>query len=211
MIMKNNARKNSILNNSNLLRGKVIHISSTIIDVEFPSKNQIPSIRNHLLIHVPDETGFDFVDVEAVQHIGDGIVRCIALEAIEGLRRGLDVIDTGGPITVPVGKEILGRVFNVLGEVIDQGEEVITKERWPIYRPAPPLIAQATSDELLETGIKVIDLLCPYKKGAKIGLFGGAGVGKTVLVQELIRNVAVEHGGYSVEALFYTLFCLISL
>jgi F-type H+-transporting ATPase subunit beta len=138
------------------------------------------------------------VTAEVLHHLGDGRVRCVAFSTTDGLRRGLPVEATGGPVTVPVGERVLGRVFNVLGETIDGGPPVEPGERWPIHRPAPSLREQATADELLETGIKAIDLLSPYLRGGKIGLFGGAGVGKTILIMELIRNIATEHGGLSV-------------
>ena len=136
--------------------------------------------------------------MEVAQHLGDDTVRCIALGPTDGLVRGMDVIATGAPISVPVGEKTLGRLFNVLGDPIDEIAAPDTEEKWPIHRPAPSFEEQATSQEMLETGIKVVDLLCPYQKGGKIGLFGGAGVGKTVLIQELIHNIATEHGGYSV-------------
>ncbi len=139
--------------------------------------------------------------VEVAQHIGDDRVRCIAMGGTDGLVRGMDAIDTGAPISVPVGEEVLGRMFNVLGEVIDEGEPLSeTVKKMPIHRPAPSFDEQQTTAEIFETGIKVIDLLCPYPKGGKIGLFGGAGVGKTVLIQELIHNIAIKHGGLSVVA-----------
>lgn len=138
--------------------------------------------------------------MEAAQHLGNNVVRCVAMSSSDGLQRGMTAEDTGSAITVPVGESTLGRMFNVLGEPIDQGGEVVVNERWPIHRPAPPFVEQRPSTEILETGIKVVDLLCPYAKGGKVGLFGGAGVGKTVLIQELIRNIAYEHGGYSVFA-----------
>ena len=136
--------------------------------------------------------------VEVAQHLGDDTVRCIAMGPTDGLVRGMDAIATGAPISVPVGENTLGRMFNVLGEPIDEVEPPQTEEKWAIHRPAPSFEEQATSQEMLETGIKVVDLLCPYQKGGKIGLFGGAGVGKTVLIQELIHNIATQHGGYSV-------------
>ena len=136
--------------------------------------------------------------MEVAQHLGDDTVRCIALGPTDGLVRGMDAIATGAPISVPVGEKTLGRLFNVLGDPIDEIAAPDTEEKWPIHRPAPSFEEQATSQEMLETGIKVVDLLCPYQKGGKIGLFGGAGVGKTVLIQELIHNIATEHGGYSV-------------
>lgn len=180
--------------------GKVISVSSTVVDVKF-DLGSIPDSFNLLIITSPDESlpsKVKYVNIEVAQHLGDGVVRCIALDALEGIKRGLDVIDTGAPITVPVGPENLGHVFDVLGRRIDGSSDVKTVEKWSIYRDAPKLIEQKTSEEILETGIKVIDLMCPYVKGSKIGLFGGAGVGKTFLVQELIRNVAIEHSGSSV-------------
>jgi F-type H+/Na+-transporting ATPase subunit beta len=184
--------------------GKVLRISGTIVDIEFP-KQHAPAIHNHLEIMCPECdaaqkkcTCTHSISVEVAQHLGDGIVRCIALEPLSGITRKLSVIDNEKTIEVPVGKPTLGRIFDVLGRPIDKGEEIKDCEKWPIYRPAPSLVEQKIEDEILETGIKVIDLLCPYLKGSKIGLFGGAGVGKTILIQELIRNVAIEHGGYSV-------------
>lgn len=179
--------------------GTVLRISSTVVDVQF-NKKYVPSILNLLRIQLPEGNYLNrpFISIEVAQHLGDGIVRCIALEPLEGLPRGLKVIDTGSPIKVPVGKPVLGHIFNVMGNTIDGTTVQDDIERWSIYRPAPSLIEQRTTSEVMETGIKAIDLLCPYIKGFKIGLFGGAGVGKTVVVQELIRNVAVKHGGYSV-------------
>lgn len=178
--------------------GKVLRISGTVIDVQFDQQN-VPEIYNKLIIPFKDKQESEQeISLEVEQHLGDGIVRCIALEPLEGIVRGLEVFDTGSPITVPVGKPVLGRIFNVLGNPIDGGEKIKNVQEWPIYRVAPGLIEQKITEEILETGIKVLDLLCPYVKGSKIGLFGGAGVGKTIIVQELIRNVAIEHGGYSV-------------
>jgi F-type H+-transporting ATPase subunit beta len=183
--------------------GKVLRISGTIIDAQFPQK-YTPSIFNKLIISIPtekDPKNIKRIAVEVAQQLGDGIVRCIALEDISNISRGLSIEDTGGPISVPVGQETLGRVFDVLGNPIDNKGPVKTKEKpWPIHRDAPTLIEQNIANEIQATGIKVIDLLCPYLKGSKIGLFGGAGVGKTILVMELIRNIAVEHGGFSVFA-----------
>ena len=181
-------------------KGKVLRISGTVIDVQFNQEN-VPDIYNKLIILGNDDNKNSLkkeISLEVAQHLGDGIVRCIALEPLDGVMRGIDVLDTNAPITVPVGKAVLGRIFNVLGQTIDDGEKLKNVESWPIYRTAPSLVEQKITDEILETGIKVLDLLCPYIKGSKIGLFGGAGVGKTILVQELIRNVAIEHGGYSV-------------
>ena len=180
--------------------GTVLRISGTVTDVKFKTQN-VPDISNKLII-ISDQDNKQFqkrkISLEVAQHLGDGVVRCVAIEPLEGIMRGTKVIDTGATIQVPVGKQVLGRIFNVLGEPIDNGPELKDPKLWPIYRQAPGLVEQKITDEVLETGIKVLDLLCPYMKGSKVGLFGGAGVGKTILVQELIRNVAIEHGGYSV-------------
>jgi F-type H+/Na+-transporting ATPase subunit beta len=178
--------------------GKVLRISGTVIDVQFLEQN-VPEISNKLIIPFKNQEGVEQeISLEVAQHLGDGIVRCIALEPLEGIVRGLEVFDTASPIKVPVGKGVLGRIFNVLGQPIDGGAPVKDAQLWSIYRAAPGLVEQKITADILETGIKVLDLLCPYVKGSKIGLFGGAGVGKTIIVQELIRNVAIEHGGYSV-------------
>ncbi|MDD6290790.1 MAG: F0F1 ATP synthase subunit beta [Lachnospiraceae bacterium] len=174
--------------------GKITQIISAVLDIKFQEGN-LPEIND--AIDVPLKNGGKLV-VEVAQHLGDDTVRCIALGPTDGLVRGMEAIATGGPISVPVGENTLGRLFNVLGNPIDEKEAPKTEEKWPIHRPAPSFEEQATSQEMLETGIKVVDLLCPYQKGGKIGLFGGAGVGKTVLIQELIHNIATEHGGYSV-------------
>ena len=174
--------------------GKITQIISAVLDIKFQEGN-LPEINE--AINVPLTDGGKLV-VEVAQHLGDDTVRCIALGPTDGLVRGMDAIATGAPISVPVGENTLGRLFNVLGDPIDEIEAPKTEEKWPIHRPAPSFEEQATSQEMLETGIKVVDLLCPYQKGGKIGLFGGAGVGKTVLIQELIHNIATEHGGYSV-------------
>ena len=174
--------------------GKITQIISAVLDIKFQEGN-LPEINE--AINVPLKDGGKLV-VEVAQHLGDDTVRCIALGPTDGLVRGMDAIATGAPISVPVGENTLGRLFNVLGDPIDEIEAPKTEEKWPIHRPAPSFEEQATSQEMLETGIKVVDLLCPYQKGGKIGLFGGAGVGKTVLIQELIHNIATEHGGYSV-------------
>jgi F-type H+-transporting ATPase subunit beta len=174
--------------------GKITQIISAVLDIKFQDGN-LPEINE--AIDVPLKNGGKLV-VEVAQHLGDDTVRCIALGPTDGLVRGMDAIATGASISVPVGEKTLGRLFNVLGDPIDEIDPPKTEERWPIHRPAPTFEEQATSQEMLETGIKVVDLLCPYQKGGKIGLFGGAGVGKTVLIQELIHNIATEHGGYSV-------------
>ena len=176
--------------------GKLVQVIGPVVDIRFTS-DHLPAIRNAIHITFPDGKQ---MTVEVAQHIGDDIVRCIAMSSTDGLVRGMDCVDTGAPITVPVGEEVLGRMFNVLGEPIDGLGAVDAKVHMPIHREAPTFAQQQTSTEILETGIKVIDLLCPYNKGGKVGLFGGAGVGKTVLMQELIHNIAIEHGGRSVVA-----------
>jgi len=177
----------------NLTVGKVIQVMGPVVDVRF-EEGQLPTIYNALTIPVGDRT----LTVEVAQHIGDNTARCIAMASTDGLQRGVDVTDTGAPISVPVGRETLGRIFNVLGDAVDNIPTPETAERWNIHRSAPPYEDLTTSAEIFETGIKVIDLICPYSKGGKIGLFGGAGVGKTVLIMELINNIAKEHGGISV-------------
>ena len=180
--------------------GHVLRISGTIVDVQFP-RESAPKIFNELHVQFPEKSvrkGSKKASLEVAQQLGDGAVRCIAIENIFGIRRGLSVIDTGSCIKTPVGNDVLGRIFNVLGETIDDKPPMKAKEKWPIFRHAPAFLEQKIENEIQETGIKVIDLMCPYIKGSKIGLFGGAGVGKTVIVQELIRNIATEHGGVSV-------------
>ena len=174
--------------------GKITQVIGAVLDIRF-DKGVLPEINDAVEIRRKD--GSTLV-AETAQHLGDDIIRCIAMGPTDGLVRGMEAIATGGPITVPVGEVTLGRIFNVLGEPIDKKPVPEGVKRNPIYRKAPTFAEQATETEILETGIKVVDLLCPYQKGGKIGLFGGAGVGKTVLIQELIRNVATEHGGYSV-------------
>ena len=174
--------------------GKITQIIGAVLDIKFSAGN-MPEIND--AIKIPLKDGKELV-VEVSQHLGDDTVRCIAMGSTDGLVRGMDAVSTGAPITVPVGENTLGRIFNVLGQPIDNIEAPTDVFYEPIHRPAPKFEEQATETELLETGIKVVDLLCPYQKGGKIGLFGGAGVGKTVLIQELIRNIATEHGGYSV-------------
>ncbi len=173
--------------------GKIIQVMGPVVDVQFED-NDLPYIKDALEVDVNDEKRI----MEVAQHIGNNTVRCIMLSASEGLFRDMDVHVTGGPIKVPVGEKTLGRLFNVLGDTIDRGESLENEEHWSIHRRPPELIDQSPVVEVLETGIKVIDLLEPYAKGGKIGLFGGAGVGKTVLIQELIQNIATEHGGYSI-------------
>ena len=174
-------------------KGTVVQIMGPVLDIRF-EEDQLPSLLNAIEVPNGDKT----IIAEVAQHIGDNVVRCIAMSSTDGLQRGTEVTDTGAPISVPVGEECLGRVFNLLGQPIDNKPEVATQERWPIHRPAPSYEEQQPATEILETGIKVIDLICPYAKGGKIGLFGGAGVGKTVLIQELIYNIATAHNGYSV-------------
>ncbi len=173
--------------------GKIVQIIGAVVDVRFP-KESLPKLLNAITI---DNHGQQLV-IEVAQHIGDDVVRCISMGSTDGLVRGMDAVDTGGPIKVPVGPETLGRMFNLLGEAIDEKPAPDTEEHWAIHREAPSYEEQTGSNEVLETGIKVIDLIAPYLKGGKIGLFGGAGVGKTVLIQELINNVANQHGGISV-------------
>ena len=173
--------------------GTIHQIVGPVIDVKFSPEN-MPELLNSIEIKMGDST----LVAEVTQHMGDDVARCIALSSTDGLKRGMEAVDTGAPIMVPVGEECLGRVFNLLGDPVDNLPAPEAKEKWSIHRPAPAYEEQATSTEILETGIKVVDLICPYAKGGKIGLFGGAGVGKTVLIQELIHNVATQHGGYSV-------------
>ena len=176
--------------------GTILEIKGVVLDVRFPNAH-LPGIYNALEITRPDGTT---LVAEVQQHLGDDRVRAVALDTTDGLSRGSDAVDTGGPITVPVGPQTLGRIFNVLGQTIDEGEPITTGDRWPIHRKAPAFDQLDPTEQIFETGIKVVDLLAPYVKGGKIGLFGGAGVGKTVLIQELINNLAKEHGGLSVFA-----------
>ncbi len=179
-------------------KGRIVQVMGPVVDVAF-EKDKVPAIYNALKITNPSISDKEWnLVVEVAQHLGDGVVRTIAMDTTDGLVRGQEVLDTGEPITVPVGREVLGRILNVIGEPVDEGGPVEAKKRYPIHRPAPEFVEQSTAEEMLETGIKVVDLLAPYLKGGKIGLFGGAGVGKTVLIMELIHNVAMEHGGFSV-------------
>ena len=173
--------------------GKVVQVTGPVLDIRF-ADGELPALLNAVELQNHGKT----LVVEVAQHIGDNVARCIAMAATDGLVRGTEAVDTGGPITVPVGDECLGRVFNLLGEPVDERPAPENMERWPIHRPAPAFDEQESSTEILETGIKVVDLICPYAKGGKIGLFGGAGVGKAGLVQELIYNIATAHNGYSV-------------
>lgn len=180
-------------------KGKVVQVLGAVVDVEFPKESGIPKIYDAVLC---TNTAIDDTEnnltMEVAQHLGDSRVRCIAMDSTEGLSRGQVVIDTGAPISIPVGEKALGRIMDVIGRPIDERGPIDTDIRWPIHRPTPSFEEQSTSKEMLETGIKVVDLLAPYVKGGKIGLFGGAGVGKTVIIMELINNIAKQHGGYSV-------------
>ncbi len=178
--------------------GRVVQVIGPVIDVEF-AREELPPIYN--AIHIEGETAGIKLNLtaEVMQHLGNNVARCVAMSSTDGLTRGMEATDTGAPIRVPVGNGTLGRVFNVLGETVDNDPaEIAATDVWPIHRPAPKLEDQSTSTEMLETGIKVVDLIAPYSKGGKVGLFGGAGVGKTVIIMELIRNIATEHGGVSV-------------
>ena len=174
--------------------GKIIKIIGSVIDVKF--EGELPSLYNALEVQHNDKV----MVLEVMQHLGDHRVRCISMESTDGLERGMDAVDTGAPISVPVGEEVLGRMVNVLGKPIDDRDDIESKERWSIHREPPALADQLAQPEVLETGIKAIDLLCPFPRGGKIGLFGGAGVGKTVLIMELINSISKEHGGHSVFA-----------
>ncbi len=175
------------------MSGRIVQIIGAVIDVEFP-RDSVPKVYDALNVANSETV------LEVQQQLGDGVVRTIAMGSTEGLKRGMETTNTGAPISVPVGKETLGRIMDVLGRPIDEAGDIGEQERMPIHRPAPTYAEQAASNELLETGIKVIDLVCPFAKGGKVGLFGGAGVGKTVNMMELIRNIAIEHSGYSVFA-----------
>lgn len=181
-----------------MANGILKQVVGPVVDVEFPD-GELPEIYTALKITNPAISNKEWnLTVEVAQHLGENTVRCIAMDSSEGLSRGLPVLNTGAPITVPVGRETLGRILNVIGESVDEGAPVKAKKMYPIHRPSPEFVEQRTEVEMFETGIKVIDLLAPYPKGGKIGLFGGAGVGKTVIIMELIHNVAMEHGGFSV-------------
>lgn len=180
--------------------GQVRQVIGPVVDIEFP-QDQLPAVNNAVKIAGKTAKYTINLTVEVMQHLGDNVVRCVAMSSTDGLVRGMTADDTGAPITVPVGQGTLGRIFNVLGETVDNNAEpVVASDYWPIHRPAPAFVEQETATEILETGIKVVDLIAPYARGGKIGLFGGAGVGKTVLIMELIRNIATEHGGFSVFA-----------
>ncbi|MBS3778814.1 MAG: F0F1 ATP synthase subunit beta [Desulfovermiculus sp.] len=179
--------------------GKISQVIGAVVDLEF-SEGQLPNIRNAIRIKDPSRTGEEELIVEVAQQLGDNIVRCVAMDATEGLVRGMEAIDTGDSIKVPVGEPSLGRILNVVGRPVDEGGEVTSDTYYPIHRPTPTFADQSTDVELLETGVKVIDLLIPFPKGGKMGLFGGAGVGKTVILMEMINNIAKQHGGKSVFA-----------
>ena len=174
--------------------GTVTAVNGPVLDIKF-ADGTLPNLMNAIEVEMADKK----IVAELAQHLGDDVVRCIAMSSTDGMVRGTKAVDTGAPISVPVGNATLGRIFNVLGEVVDNGAPV-EAEKWPIHREAPSFEEQEGTTEILETGIKVVDLICPYLKGGKIGLFGGAGVGKTVLIQELIHNIAQGHGGLSVFA-----------
>jgi len=177
-------------------KGKLVQIIGTVVDVEFPPE-ELPEVYNAVEIDAGDSRR---IIAEVQQHLGNNWVRCLAMESTDGLSRGTAVVDSGAPITVPVGTRCLGRLFNVLGQPIDGLGEVQAEEQWPIHRPAPPFDERETTPQILETGLKVLDLVSPFTRGGKVGAYGGAGVGKTVIIQELIRNIATEHGGFSVFA-----------
>ena len=180
--------------------GKIVQVIGPVVDVDFSASGKLPEIYNALEITLDFQGKTSRLVCEVQSHLGDGWVRSIAMISTDGLKRGMDVVDTGGPITVPVGEEVLGRIFNVTGDACDDQPDPTTQKRYAIHRPAPALVDQNPSAEILETGIKVIDLICPFTKGGKVGAFGGAGVGKTVVIMELINNIAKGHGGYSVFA-----------
>ncbi len=179
-------------------KGKIVQVIGPVVDVEFPSP--LPAIYNALTVEFSSREEKTKLVLEVQQHLGDNWVRAIAMSSTEGLKRGYDVFDTGAPISMPVGDAVMGRIFNVTGDPVDERGPVQADKRYPIHRAAPPLVDQTTSPQVLTTGIKVIDLICPFLKGGKVGAFGGAGVGKTVVIMELINNIAKQHGGYSVFA-----------
>jgi F-type H+-transporting ATPase subunit beta len=178
-----------------MAKGRVVQIIGTVVDIEFPP-DALPALNNAIEIPIDG----DKIILETQQHVGNNWVRCLSMSPTDGLARGTEAIDTGAPIAVPVGRSTLGRLFNILGEPLDNLGPVKAEEQWPIHRPAPSFREQETSTEMLETGLKVVDLITPFTKGGKVGAFGGAGVGKTVVIMELIRNIATEHGGFSVFA-----------
>src|SRR5262247_148268 len=181
-------------------KGNIVQVIGPVVDVEFPDEKTLPKIYNALEIEYEVNGNPTKLTLEVQQHLGENWVRSVAMSSTDGLKRGMQVADTGGPISVPVGEGVLGRLFNVTGDTIDGRGPVKFEKRFPIHRPAPALTEQDTSAKILETGIKVIDLICPFTKGGKVGAFGGAGVGKTVVIQELINNIAMKHGGVSMFA-----------
>ena len=180
--------------------GKIVQVIGPVVDVDFSASGKLPEIYNALEISLDFNGKISRLVCEVQSHLGDGWVRSISMISTDGLKRGMDVLDTGGPITVPVGEEVLGRIFNVTGDAVDDQPTPKTAKRYGIHRKAPALTDQNPSAQILETGIKVIDLICPFTKGGKVGAFGGAGVGKTVVIMELINNIAKGHGGFSVFA-----------
>jgi len=180
--------------------GKIVQVIGPVIDADFSDAEKLPAIYNALIVNYEFNGKPTFLTLEVQQHLGDGWVRAVAMSSSDGLKRGMKIADSGAPISVPVGECVLGRIFNVVGDAVDEKGEVKATKYYPIHRPAPSLVEQATSAEILETGIKVIDLICPFTKGGKVGAFGGAGVGKTVVIMELINNIAKQHGGYSLFA-----------
>src|SRR5438105_655692 len=181
-------------------KGNIVQVIGPVVDVEFPDEKTLPKIYNALEIEYEVNGNPTKLTLEVQQHLGESWVRSIAMSSTEGLKRGMSVSDTGGPISVPVGEGVLGRLFNVTGDAIDNRGPVNYAKRYPIHRPAPTLTEQDTTAKILETGIKVIDLVCPFTKGGKVGAFGGAGVGKTGIIQELINNIGIKHGGVSIFA-----------
>lgn len=179
-------------------KGKIVQIIGPVVDVEFPDK--LPPIYNALKVDFTVNDKAQSLTLEVQHHLGGNWIRSVAMSGVEGLKRGYEVIDTGAPISMPVGDSVLGRILNVTGDIVDEGSPITTQQRYPIHRPPPRLVDQTTSPQILTTGIKVIDLICPFLKGGKVGAFGGAGVGKTVIIMELINNIAKLHGGYSVFA-----------
>src|SRR6516164_7352520 len=182
----------------NMNKGRIVKVSGPVVDVEFPEA--LPGIYNALTVEYKVQDQPAKLTLEVQQHLGDNTVRAISMSGTEGLKRGFEVLDSGGPITMPVGEGVMGRVFDVTGNPVDERGPVQAEKYYPIHRPAPPLVDQSTTAEVLPTGIKVIDLICPFLKGGKVGAFGGAGVGKTVVIMELINNIAKLHGGVSVFA-----------
>ncbi len=179
-------------------KGKIVQVIGPVVDVEF--RDTLPAIYNALTVEFNVQGSTHHLTLEVQQHLGDNWVRTVAMSSTEGLKRGYDAVDTGAPISMPVGESVMGRVFDVTGQPVDERGPVQAEKFNPIHRPPPALIDQATTPQLLTTGIKVIDLICPFLKGGKVGAFGGAGVGKTVVIMELINNIAKQHGGYSVFA-----------